>query len=414
MAKSLEILDGNESIGGGGTLWINEYNPEKVPAKSGELWMSFINQPSKAPFKIGNVIAGQVVHIPLNSDEPVRLYLISHDAAGRRISSGFNNAKILDFAANKESLIPIITQDGTAENAVINFKASNYSEKTKHRKIQYADDIDFTTNVVETMQSFVNAQGIITPNFPINRTGDLSATKTVYVRIAHSSNNINFDKWSSPITATFANSGGSGGSGGGTPPVSVAPPSGLTLSETGGVVTQNWVNNGGDGNNVIERKINDGSWSELPDEVAYNITTATDTITLPGTNIFNYRIKNRNVIGYSEEKSITVTIASSSGAAPTGFGYSLTEIDDIEIQVDLSWTSNSSSGNIIVERKTSLDMPYAPITSPLPATDESFTESVFRSTFNKTYFYRISNSEISEYRELSILITKYRPPRFEE
>jgi hypothetical protein len=415
MAKSLELFDNSDYVGGGsgGTLFVDDYTPTTVKSTRGELWMSFINQPSKAPFKIGDVVAGQVVQIPLVADEPVRLYLISHDASGRRTTLGFSNAVTFDFQPNKELKIPVITQDGGAANAQINFIASNYTEKTKFRKIRYADDEDFTTNVVYSLQSSENAQGIMSANFSILRTGDLTATKDVFVQIAHSSNNIVFDRWSLAVPARFAASGGSGGSGGGTPPVSEAPPSGLGLTQASGVVTLNWLNNGGTGNNVIERKINGGSWAELPDEVAYNVATTTDTPTTPGTNIFTYRVKNRNVAGYTLEESITVTVASSSGAAPTGFGYSLTEIDEIELLIDLAWTSNSSSGNIIVERRISLDASWVVIET-LAATDESLPQTVFRQTVNLTYYYRISNSLISEYRELSVFILRYRPPRFEE
>lgn len=414
MAKSLELFDNSDYVGGGsgGTLFVDDYLPTTVKSTRGELWMSFINQPSKAPFKIGDVVAGQVVQIPLVADEPVRLYLISHDASGRRTTLGFSNAKTFDFQPNKELLIPVITQDGAAANAQINFIASNYTEKTKFRKIRYADDDEFTTNVVESLQSSNNAQGVMGAGFSIIRTGDLTGTKDVFVEIAHSSNNIVFDRWSLAVAATFAASGGSGGSGGGTTPTSEAPPSNLGLSQSSGVVTLDWINNGGTGNNVIERKINGGSWAELPDEVAYNVATTTDTPTLPGTNIYTYRVKNRNVAGYTLEQSITVTVASSSGTAPTNFEYTTTDINETEMQIDLTWLTHSSSGNIIVERRINLDASWVSIET-LAATDESLSQTVFRATVNRTYYYRISNSLISEYREVSILIERYRPPRFE-
>jgi len=116
--------------------------------------------------------------------------------------------------------------------------------------------------------------------------------------------------------------------------------------------------------------------------------------------------------GYTLEESITVIVASSSGSAPTGFGYSSTEIDDTEVQIDLTWTSNSSSGNIIVERRITLDAPWT-LLDTLAATAEDYSETVYRLSINRTYHYRISNSLISEYRELSVLIARYVPPRFE-
>lgn len=408
-ARALEIFEDNDFVGGRGkTLFVDDYTPTKVPATQGELWMAFVNQPSKPPFKIGNVVAGQIVQIPLTSDEPVRLYLISHDASGRRVTFGFSNAQTKIFAANKETKIPIITQDGAALNTTINFITSNYSEKTKFRRIQYADDSAFTTNVIESNQGTENAQGLITPNFTITRTGDLTATKSVYVRIGHSSNNINFDRWSLPVLVTFANSGGTGGSSGGTTPGSAAPPSNLALSQASGIVTLTWLNNGGTGNNVIERKIGSGDWAELPAEVASGIATTTDTPTTPGTNIYYYRVKNRSVTGYTLTENISVTVASGGGSAPTDFEAADTEIDDVEIEINLSWTSNSSSGNIILESRMSFDDPYV-VLATLPATDEDYQITVYRSSVNQLFQYRLSNSLISEYRTASVFVTRIPP-----
>ena len=416
-APSLELFE-NEDFGGGygGTLFLDDYIPQKLPATSGELWLSFVNQPSKPPFKIGNVVAGQVVQIPLPADEPVRLYLISHDGLGNRITSGFANAKTFDFLPNKENLVPVITQNGAAGNSIINFIASNYSEKTRFRKIQFADDINFTQNLVENIQGSVNSQGVMTPNFSITRTGDLTNSKAVYVRIAQSSNNIEFGNFSTPLQVTFAAQSGSGGSGGGTLPPPEAPPSNLNLSEANGVVTLTWQNNSGSGDNVIERKINGDAWTELTPDLLPTATTFSETVpAIAGTNTFSYRVKNRNVTGYSAEVSATITVSSTPpiSSAPTNFAYTTTDIDDIEVQIDLTWTSNSGNGNIVLERRLSLDQAWQEL-AVLPASQESYQDTVFRSQTSKTYRYRLSNSLVAEYREVSIWISKYVISRFEQ
>jgi hypothetical protein len=222
----------------------NLYTPTPVTPAYNDIYLR--NGSNSEAVKIGRIAPGETLQIPHNPamDANLEIYAIARSEQGAADVFDLAKAVRVDITPNRETLTPDFSQSGAAQNALINFLASNFTV-AKYRKIQYADDAAFTTNVVTIIEG--NNNQIISANFSITRTGDLTNTKTVYVRIAHSTNNIVFGAWSPAKQATFANSGGSGGSGGGLPPTN------LHGYYHGGLDQMRifWTNNGGTTNNEL-------------------------------------------------------------------------------------------------------------------------------------------------------------------
>jgi hypothetical protein len=87
------------------------------------------------------------------------------------------------------------------------------------------------------------------------------------------------------------------------------PPSGLSATieeETPGVfvITLNWTNNGGTGNNVVQRKIGTGSWFTRATLASSEDSYLDGYTGLNGT-LLTYRVYNESTSGYSNEDSVT-------------------------------------------------------------------------------------------------------------
>ena len=80
-------------------------------------------------------------------------------------------------------------------------------------------------------------------------------------------------------------------------------PSNLMITDVGTVgihddLQLDWTNNGGTGDNIIERADGGFTFVEI-DRVAFNIATYTDTVVNTVGSIYVYRIRNASVLGYS-------------------------------------------------------------------------------------------------------------------
>lgn len=101
-------------------------------------------------------------------------------------------------------------------------------------------------------------------------------------------------------TVTVSGVGGPAGS----------PPSGLTASydDPTDTATLNWTNNGGTGDNIIERSLNGGGFTVI-DTVASGVATYDDLAALPHpyfNRTYTYRVSNASVAGYSNEDQVFV------------------------------------------------------------------------------------------------------------
>lgn len=89
-------------------------------------------------------------------------------------------------------------------------------------------------------------------------------------------------------------------------PTGGLPPSGLSASETTpGQADLVWTNNGGTGDNVIERKTGVLGAYTMIDTVSSSTDTYTDAVADP--DLYYYRIRNEDIPGYSNVVLITLT-----------------------------------------------------------------------------------------------------------
>jgi hypothetical protein len=92
-------------------------------------------------------------------------------------------------------------------------------------------------------------------------------------------------------------------------PAAGSPPSALstTYDDVGGV-TLNWTNNGGTGDNIIERKENiDGTYAPVATEIS-SATSSADVVPyfIAYNVLYFYRVYNESVAGYSNEATVYV------------------------------------------------------------------------------------------------------------
>lgn len=226
-------------------LVLNDVVKNPVSAVEGLLFWRYADEPN-AEFKpMGTATVGLNFIFPFEFPDgrEIELSVVAKTANGEQSAVNPLNGKFFRFAPNRETGTPDFSQDGLSQNARLDFKATGFTV-AKFLKIQIADDPSFTTNV-ENLPIIGNSNEIISPMFFILRTGDLTGTKTIWVRIAYSTNSLNFGDWSVGKEFIFADSGGSGGSSGGN------PPSHLWGSVLGSSGTLYWQNNGGSSSNII-------------------------------------------------------------------------------------------------------------------------------------------------------------------
>lgn len=226
----------------------NNFTPEFETAVYNQVFIKGANEAE--PVFAGQTAPGEVLKIPYNpnSDESLDIRAIAKTEKGAADVFDLGKAFSSTYAPNRETLTPDFSQNGAALNAVINFLASNFTNNTKHRKIEVATNEAFTTGVEDPIvQADNNAP--LGAAFSINRQGSLTGTKDVWVRISHSSNPFNFGTPSAAKMFTFADGGGSGGSGEGHPPKDLHLYSHINYSL--GTATLNWVNDGGVSDNEV-------------------------------------------------------------------------------------------------------------------------------------------------------------------
>lgn len=177
------------------------------------------------PVRLGTVEPGGTLSVPFNPahDTEVEIFAIAKSASGLAHTFDLSAAPSVKITPNRETMIPVIYQDGAATNTQIKVRATNYSPLARTRKIQRSASPAFTNPSI-AIQGMVNEPGMLDPLIIFNRSTNLTTSQTIYVRVAHSSteqtgnNNPIYGPWSNVLTCTFPNSSGTGGTGGGPPP----------------------------------------------------------------------------------------------------------------------------------------------------------------------------------------------------
>ena len=165
-------------------------------------------------------------------------------------------------------------------------------------------------------------------------------------------------------------------------------PSALSVAEvTNDVVTCDWTNNGGTGNNLIERKLGvGGTWGQVGSVSSATATFNDTTITADGT--YYYRIKNANAEGYSNEASITIDVAEgNNGSPPTNLWIN----QNYHGVVTAHWTNHGATGNNILETNEGGQYSF---NASAGATE---TSEVINFSTEGLYSVRVSNQSVAGY-----------------
>lgn len=174
------------------------------------------------------------------------------------------------------------------------------------------------------------------------------------------------------------------------------PPTISTLTFVdGGSVGDNDIGiepNGGLGDISVWRSIDDDDFAVIA-TIAFSSTDYTDTVGINGT--YAYKLTQADVSGESNIRTVVATgIGTPTGSPPSDLSGTW---DGGLLQVDLSWTNNSGTGNNIVERRINNYGSWGQIAS-LSASATSYSDTdVFTLPTHQTYYYRIRVTSVAGY-----------------
>lgn len=193
-------------------LWQGE---ESVPAALVHIYRRGRDDAPTAAQLVGAFVPGQRVPLDFNpvTDRNVLFGAVSLSAENVPSVSRLDDAAWAEIPFQRETAAPALTQAGAATNDEITLVVTGYSQFAVRRRVRVADDSAMTTNLIEQITT-ADAAGL--PSVVVvSRTDGGTGTKTVYVRVSHSSSPTGAFGAESPAAAfTFADSGGSGGTSG--------------------------------------------------------------------------------------------------------------------------------------------------------------------------------------------------------
>ena len=267
------------------------------------LWM----QPGKSYLEFTDIFpnsANQAVFILPNAPTGDNWFKILAYSDLGVVSSNVGADHLFTVASvNTELTAPIIEQIGQSALTAVTVGVKNYSEKVRYRLIQVSNSNSFPAgaNTVQSTHNFLDTVNIFGATETVTKT---LAAINQFVRMAHSTDGVNFTAWSNVLPISFINESGYG-----LPELRAGGP---LITLLGG----NWfftfykpLKNGYNARNLEYRMLNDtnhktsaGSWQ------------ATDTsITI--SNVTGLPPNGRMVIAGSHE---TFTYAGISGSTLTG------------------------------------------------------------------------------------------------
>jgi hypothetical protein len=191
------------------------YAPGEVLPAAVEVYWHFEDEPAAAAKLIGRYAPGASVTFPYTpiGDKNVVLRTVSISASGVRSVRDLRDApfKIINF--QRITTAPTVAQVGAATHTLITLAIDGYppSLATK-RRVRVADNSAMTTGL-QVYETSVNPGELLPRLVDLMRTDGGTGTRTVYVRVAHSSGG-DYGAESGPDSFTYANSGGTGGGSG--------------------------------------------------------------------------------------------------------------------------------------------------------------------------------------------------------
>jgi len=188
--------------------------PTVDPAGAEVFWQQLDanNNPVGVPVSLGTFAPGATGAFPFNpnTDGRIRLYSVSHNAAGvpsvREISHGVQ----ADLSFNRVTEAPTVTLIGAATNTLIQLEVDGFSSFAQKRKVRRSPNADMS-GATEEITDYTNQEMPRVVNVTRETT---PAAQTIYVRISHSGGEA-FGAESPAQPFTFAANDGTGGSSGG-------------------------------------------------------------------------------------------------------------------------------------------------------------------------------------------------------
>lgn len=253
----------------------------RTESASADVYFRFADDPKMSPQFLAPVVAGKTATAPIDlKGRDIILYMVSKTKEGRQSAGFVEEGEQFYFATPTVAELASAVYDDTPNEVTLTI-ANNRGEGTIRilRKVG-ATDFSEIANVPYDETEYVDEPPIDGDySYKLIQDGQLgeSATKTV----------------------TVDNAGSSAGS----PPDSL-----VAVFDDIDTVALNWSNNGGTGDNVIERKLNSGGlWANLA-TVSSATTSYNDTTIFPSLSYrtYYYRVKNLSAPGYSNEADVFI------------------------------------------------------------------------------------------------------------
>lgn len=187
------------------------YPTERSRPAQVETWWRYQGEVAAAARLVGTFAPGQQVVIPSNPlvDRNVILSTVSINANGLRSVRDIADAPETLVVFQRESAAPTVGQIGAATHTLIQLAVDGYSTLAIKRRVRVADDSGMTTNLHEEITEVAPSE-VLPRVINLVRDDGGTGTRTVWVRISHSSGGA-FGAESTAQSFTYADNGGSGG-----------------------------------------------------------------------------------------------------------------------------------------------------------------------------------------------------------
>lgn len=255
---------------------------------------------------------------------------------------------VSNAAPNRETEAPTIVTSDTPTNTAVNLTLDNYSKdarflKWELDKVDTFDGGDYESFIVSAE---TNALKEFNPTLAVAKSTGEASAEAWHIRVAPSTNGETFGNASDSVEITFADSGDSGGIGLNAPPSSLQ----VLWDESNDEADLSWIRGGGSAAQTVQRKLNTesaASWADVTTAVGSGATTYSQSITKSsgGAIVYNYRVKDNDIDGWSNTASVT---APKADGAPSLAGV----WDEAGTEIDLTITPDGGSGNYTIEHKT--------------------------------------------------------------
>lgn len=176
-----------------------------------EVWWRYEGEPPAAAQLIGKFAPGQAVTWPANPlvDRNIILSTITIGSNGIRSVRDIADTTETLLVYQRETAAPTVTQVGTSTHTRITLAIAGYSTLAIKRRVRTADDSGMTTNL-DVQEFTANPGDTLARVVYLDRLDSGTGTRTVYVRVSHSSGG-DYGTESAAQAFTYADDAGAGG-----------------------------------------------------------------------------------------------------------------------------------------------------------------------------------------------------------